>query len=146
MGSSHKRGWSHLKLNINDWVIPFPKILRIYQWIGFNEFENVHSKLQIFDMHYLVHPCSFYLEEAYGFLNKNWLFFWKLNIKDSNVFYTDIYYIYDNNSWSWVIYKKKVLKNVSAFLINLSATTKQLIRTNSIGCLKNQAICFTGWA
>ena len=36
MGDSHKRGWSHLKLNINDWDIPFPKILRIYQWIGKN--------------------------------------------------------------------------------------------------------------
>ena len=27
MGNSHKRGWSHFKLNINDWDIPFPKIL-----------------------------------------------------------------------------------------------------------------------
>ena len=34
MGNSHKRGWSHFKLNINDWDITFPKILRIYQWIG----------------------------------------------------------------------------------------------------------------
>ena len=33
MGNSHKRGWSHFKLNINDWDIPFPKSLRIYQWI-----------------------------------------------------------------------------------------------------------------
>ena len=38
MGNSHKRGWSHFKLNINDWDIPFPKILRIYQWIGENIF------------------------------------------------------------------------------------------------------------
>ena len=38
MGNSHKRGWSHFKLNINDWDIPFPKILRIYQWIGKNIF------------------------------------------------------------------------------------------------------------
>ena len=29
-----KNGWSHFKLYINDWDIPFPKILRIYQWIG----------------------------------------------------------------------------------------------------------------
>ena len=36
MGYSHKRGWSHFKLDINDWDIPFPKILRIYQWIGKN--------------------------------------------------------------------------------------------------------------
>ena len=38
MGNSHKRGWSHFKLNLNDWDIPFPKILRIYQWIGKNIF------------------------------------------------------------------------------------------------------------
>ena len=38
MGDSHKRGWSYFKLNINDSDIPFPKILRIYQWIGKNIF------------------------------------------------------------------------------------------------------------
>ena len=38
MGNSHKRGWSHFKHNINDWDIPFPKFLRIYQWIGKNIF------------------------------------------------------------------------------------------------------------
>ena len=38
MGNSHERGWSHFKLNLNDWDIPFPKILRIYQWIGKNIF------------------------------------------------------------------------------------------------------------
>ena len=38
MGNSHKRGWSYFKLNINDWYIPFPKILRIYHWIGKNIF------------------------------------------------------------------------------------------------------------
>ena len=32
MGNSHKRGRS------NDWDIPFPKILRICQWIGKNIF------------------------------------------------------------------------------------------------------------
>ena len=32
------------------------------------------------------------------------------------------------------------IKKVYAFLIKLSATTKQLIRRNSICCLKNQAI------
>ena len=31
MGNSHKRGWSHLRLNINDGDIPFPKDLSIYQ-------------------------------------------------------------------------------------------------------------------
>ena len=36
--NSHKRGWSHFKLDINDWDIPFPKILRIYQWIRKNIF------------------------------------------------------------------------------------------------------------
>ena len=30
LGNSNKRGWSHFKLNLNDWGIPFPKILRIY--------------------------------------------------------------------------------------------------------------------
>ena len=38
MGNSHKKGWSHFKLDINDWDIPFPKILRIYQWIRENIF------------------------------------------------------------------------------------------------------------
>ena len=38
MGNSNKRGWPHFKLNINDWDISFPKILRIYQWIGKNIF------------------------------------------------------------------------------------------------------------
>ena len=38
MGNSHKRGWSHFKLKINDWDIPFPKILKIYEWIGKNIF------------------------------------------------------------------------------------------------------------
>ena len=38
IGNSHKRGWSHFKLNRIDWDIPFPKILRIYQWIGKNIF------------------------------------------------------------------------------------------------------------
>ena len=36
MGNSHKKIWSHFKLNINDWDIPFPQILIIYQWIGKN--------------------------------------------------------------------------------------------------------------
>ena len=34
MGNSHRKGWSHFKLNINDWDLSFPKILRTYQWIG----------------------------------------------------------------------------------------------------------------
>ena len=34
----HKKGSSHFKLNINDWDIPFPKSLRIYQWIRKNIF------------------------------------------------------------------------------------------------------------
>ena len=37
-------------------------------------------------------------------------------------------------------YIKKVLKNVYVFLIKPLATPKQLIRRNSICCLKNQAI------
>ena len=57
--NSHKRGWSHFKLNINDWDIPFPKTLRIYQWIEKNTLwwfkKYVHSKLLIFD---LLPPCS----------------------------------------------------------------------------------------
>ena len=36
MANSHKKGWSHFKLNINDWDIPFPKTLRIYQWFWKN--------------------------------------------------------------------------------------------------------------
>ena len=38
MENSHKRGWSHFKLKINDWDIPSPKILRICQWPGKNVF------------------------------------------------------------------------------------------------------------
>ena len=38
MENSHRKGWSHLKPNIDDWDIPFPKILRSYQWIGKNIF------------------------------------------------------------------------------------------------------------
>ena len=57
--NSHKRGWSHFKLNINDWDILFPKTLRIYQWIERNTLgwfkKYVHSKLLIFD---LLPPCS----------------------------------------------------------------------------------------
>ena len=47
-----------------------------------------------------------------NFWMKNLLFFCKLNIKDDNVFDTDIYYIYDNNTKNiyMVIYKKKFKK------------------------------------
>ena len=38
MENSHKRGWSHFRLKINDWDIPFPKILRVCQWIEKNCF------------------------------------------------------------------------------------------------------------
>ena len=40
------------------------------------------------------------------------------------------------------MYKKKFEKTVYTFLIKLLATTKQLIRRNSIYCLKNKAIFF----
>ena len=36
MRNSRKKGWSHFKLNINDWDITFPKTLRIYQWFWKN--------------------------------------------------------------------------------------------------------------
>ena len=38
MGNSHKKGWSHFKHNINDWGIPFLKMLRVCQWIWKNIF------------------------------------------------------------------------------------------------------------
>ena len=38
MENSHKRRWSHFKRKINGWDIPFPKILRVCQWIGQNIF------------------------------------------------------------------------------------------------------------
>ena len=48
-------------------------------------------------------------------------------------------YVYDNNNnTDMFMYIKKSLR----LLIKLSATTKQLIRRNSICCLKNQAIFF----
>ena len=40
MGNSSKKGWSHFKLNINDWDILLSKISRIYQWIGKNIFHR----------------------------------------------------------------------------------------------------------
>ena len=56
------------------------------------------------------------------------------------MFFTQIY-IYDNINKNiyMSIYIKKI-KNVYPFLIKLLATAKQLIRRNSICCLKNQAI------
>ena len=36
MVNSHKKGGSNFKLNINNWDILFPWILRIYHWIGSN--------------------------------------------------------------------------------------------------------------
>ena len=38
MGKPHKKRGSCFKLVINDWDIPFPKIVRIYQWVGKNIF------------------------------------------------------------------------------------------------------------
>ena len=38
MGNSRKKRWSDFELNINDWDIPLPKTLRIYQWIGKKSF------------------------------------------------------------------------------------------------------------
>ena len=56
------------------------------------------------------------------------------------MFFTQIY-IYDNNNKNiYILIYKKSLKNVYAFLIKLLATAKQLIRKNSICCLKNQII------
>ena len=56
------------------------------------------------------------------------------------MFFTQIY-IYDNNSKNiYMLIYKKSLKKVYAVLIKLLATPKQLIRNNSICCLKNQAI------
>ena len=51
------------------------------------------------------------------------------------MFFTQIY-IYDNNKNIYML----IYKNVYAFFIKLLATAKQLIRRNSICCLKNQAI------
>ena len=64
-------------------------------------------------------------------------FFCKLNIKEGNVFYT---YIYKNNNKN--IYMFIYKKDAYVVLRKLSATTKQLIRRNSISCLKNLAIFF----
>ena len=87
----------------------------------------VHWKLLIFD---LLPPCSslFILHAGY-FWNFEWkigewkerkeLFFCKLNVKDDNVFYTDIYTI--------TTCIKKVLKNAYVFLIKRLATTKHLL-------------------
>ena len=55
------------------------------------------------------------------------------------MFFTQIY-IYDNNENIYMLILKKKFKNVYAFFIKLLATSKQLIRRNSICCLKNQVI------
>ena len=56
--------------------------------------------------------------------------------------YIYIYTYDDNKNIDMFIYQKR-LKNVYFLLIKLSATTKELIRRNSICCLKNQAFFFT---
>ena len=38
--NSHKRRWSHFKIKINYWDIPYTKILKICQWIGKNIFHS----------------------------------------------------------------------------------------------------------
>ena len=56
------------------------------------------------------------------------------------MFFTQIYNYDNNNKNIYMLIYKKSLKNVYAFLIKLLATAKQLIRRNSICCLKNLAI------
>ena len=93
----------------------------------------------MFNLLPFVHPCSFYMQDAYEFLNEKLrnekreenCFFCKLNIKDGNVFYTDMYTITTIKIFTCSDIRKS-FKNVYAFLIKLSATTKQLIRRNSI--------------
>ena len=83
--------------------------------------------------------------------NEEWkdrkeLFFYRLNIKDDNVFffYTDIYTIVTIKIFTCSYIKKSLKKSLCLF--KLLATTKQLIRKNSNCCWKNQAIFFTEWA
>ena len=138
MSNSHKRGWSHFQLNINDWGISFPKMLRICQWIGKNIFhwgkwnEPIklikkcvwgHSEI-VFTLNFKFLTCSllfipvhFTCRMLMNFWMKSWLFFCKLNIKDGNIFYTDIYCIYDNNNKNiyMFIYKKKFKKMSTSF-------------------------------
>ena len=53
-------------------------------------------------------------------------------------------HIYDSNNKNiYMIIYKESLENIYAFLIQLLATTKQLIRRSSVYCLKNQTIFFT---
>ena len=62
----------------------------------------------------LLFPLYFTWRMLMNFWMKNWLFFCKLNIKDGNDFYTDIYYIYDNNTKNtYMIIYKKEFKNKS---------------------------------
>ena len=67
--------------------------------------------------------------------------FCKLNIKDDNAFCTDISTITTIKIFT-CSYIKKSLKKCLHLFNKLLATTKQLIRRNSICCLKNQAIFF----
>ena len=34
MENSHRKGCPNFKLKVDDWDIPFPEVLRIYEWIG----------------------------------------------------------------------------------------------------------------
>ena len=53
--NSHKKGWPYFKLNIDDWDIPFLKILRLYLWIGkkFLIGENEMNPLGILPVHWI---------------------------------------------------------------------------------------------
>ena len=87
------------------------------------------------------------MQNAYEFLNETFrtengekkLFFCKLSIKDDN-FFTQIYIYDDNKKNIYMLIYKKVQKNVNAFFIKSLPTSKELIRRNSICCLKNQVI------
>ena len=89
------------------------------------------------------------MQDAYEFLNEKLRcekgennYFLGNSIKDNIAFYTDIYYDTNNKDIFTCSYIKKVLKNVYAFFLKLLATAKQLIRRNSIFCLKNKEIFY----
>ena len=60
MGNSHRKGWSHFKINIDDWDISFPKVLRIMNELGkiFRTGENGINPLGILPVLQNIWPKS----------------------------------------------------------------------------------------
>ena len=61
-----KKWWSHFKLNLNDWDIPFPKMFRSYQWIQKNIFHWKKWKEPVWSSPHST-ECSAYVCKSIAF-------------------------------------------------------------------------------